>query len=254
VSRIYGQNAVEDLLRTQPDAIARVLVAKGLRRADAFLEQVRAAGIVITEVDAAELKRRSGGRGAAALAADLRLAPAMDVDDLVAEAAAGPLVLALDGVTDPHNLGAIMRSAAAFGARAVITTERRAAPLNDAAVRASAGAVAHIPLIRVTNLARSLRTLQKGGYWVVASLAEGGQLLWEIDLTGPIVLVVGAEGAGVRHGVAALSDLSAHLPLPGPIQSLNASVFAGIAAAEAARQRRLVGAGKSPTKSGQNAG
>jgi 23S rRNA (guanosine2251-2'-O)-methyltransferase len=161
----------------------------------------------------------------------------MDIADLVAESSSGPLVVALDGVTDPHNLGAIIRSAAAFGALAVVTTERRAAPLNDAAVRASAGAVAHMPLIRVTNLSRSLRELQAGGYWVVASLAEGGQPLWEIDLTGPIVLVVGAEGAGVRRGIAAVCDLAASLPLPGPVQSLNASVFAGIAAAEVARQR-----------------
>jgi len=238
VSRVYGQNAVEDLLRTQPDAIARVLVAIGHRRADDLLAKVRAAGIRVDEVSAEELRSRSGGRGASAVGADIRRAVAIDIADLVAESASSPLVVALDGVTDPHNLGAIIRSAAAFGARAVVSTERRAAPLNDAAVRASAGAVAHIPLLRVTNLARSLRDLQAGGYWVVASLAEGGQPLWEIDLTGPIVLVVGAEGAGVRHGIAAVSDLAASLPLPGPVQSLNASVFAGIALAEVARQRR----------------
>ena len=169
--------------------------------------------------------------------ADLRYAAPTDVQALAALASESPFIIALDGVTDPHNLGAIMRSAAAFGAVAVMTTERRSAPLNDAAVRASAGAVAHVPLLRVTNLARSLRELQKAGYWVVASLAEGGQPLWHLDLTGAIILVVGAEGAGVRPNVAATSDYAATLPLPGPIQSLNASVFAGIAASEVARQR-----------------
>ena len=245
MSRIYGQNAVEDLLRTQPSAIARVVVARGFTRARDFIERVEAAGVEVREVPAEELRRRSGGRGAVSVGADLRIAAPLSVHDLVDAAGDNPLVLALDGVTDPHNLGAIIRSAAAFGAQAVLTTERRSAPLNDAAVRASAGAVAHVPLIRVTNLARSLRALQAGGYWVVASLADGGQPLWEIDLTGPIVLVIGAEGAGVRPGVAKVSDLSAHLPLPGPVQSLNASVFAGIAAAEAARQRRAAASKKS---------
>ena len=91
--------------------------------------------------------------------------------------------------------------------------------------------------MRVTNLARALRDLQKAGYWVVASMAEGGQPLWRLDLTGAIIVIVGAEGAGVRPGVAQTSDFIATLPLPGPIQSLNASVFAGIAASEVARQR-----------------
>lgn len=237
MSRIYGQNAVDDLLATQPDAIERVLIAAGTPRLEAFVARCRAQGLHVDEVPADALKRRSGGRGAVSIGADLRLPPSTDLHALEALAHEAPFIIALDGVTDPHNLGAIMRSAAAFGARAVVTTERRSAPLNDAAVRASAGAVAHIPLVRVTNLARALRGLKKAGYWVVASLAEGGEALWKLDLTGAIVVVVGAEGAGVRPGVAAVSDFAATLELPGPIQSLNASVFAGIAAAEVAKQR-----------------
>lgn len=238
MSRLYGQNAVEDLLKTQPEAIARILIARGTARLEGLLATAEALNIRIDEVSSDELKRRSGGRGAVSIGADIRRAPAIDLHGLSALAGQSPFIIALDGVTDPHNLGAIMRSAAAFGARAVLATERRAAPLNDAAVRASAGAVAHVPLLRVTNLARALRMLKKAGYWVVSSLAEQGQPLWELDLAGPIVLVVGAEGAGVRHGIASLSDMHATLPLPGPVQSLNASVFAGIAAAEVARQRR----------------
>ncbi|MGB0590945.1 MAG: 23S rRNA (guanosine(2251)-2'-O)-methyltransferase RlmB [Myxococcota bacterium] len=239
MSRLYGQNAVEDLLQTHPAAIARVLIARGASSLDAFASRVREQGIPVKEVAPAELKRRSGGRGAVSVGADLRYATPIDLQGLAALAPEAPFILALDGVTDPHNLGAIMRSAAAFGAAALITTERRSAPLNDAAVRASAGAVAHVPLLRVTNLPRALRELKKAGYWVVASLAEGGQPLWELDLTDAIILLVGAEGAGVRPGVAAVSDFTATLPLPGPVQSLNASVFAGIAASEAARQRAV---------------
>mgnify|MGYP001394328950 CR=1 FL=1 len=237
MSRLYGQNAVEDLLNTHPAAIARVLIVRGAAKLDTFATMVRDQGIPVKEVAPEELKRRSGGRGAVSVGADLRYAPPSDVQTLAALAPEAPFIIALDGVTDPHNLGAIMRSAAAFGAAAVLTTERRSAPLNDAAVRASAGAVAHVPLVRVTNLARALRDLQKAGYWVVASMAEGGQPLWRLDLTGAIIVIVGAEGAGVRPGVAQTSDFSATLPLPGPIQSLNASVFAGIAASEVARQR-----------------
>ncbi len=236
--RIYGQNAVEDLIATQVSAIARILVSDVRSSQTAtFAQKCKAMDLRVDVVPHDELRRRSGGRGAVSVGADLHMAPACGLRELESMAAQGSFLLALDGITDPHNLGAIMRSAAAFGASAVLTTERRAAPLNDAAVRASAGAVAHVPLVRVTNLARALRSLKKAGYWVVASTAEGGTPLWQIDLTGAIVVVIGAEGAGVRHGVAAASDFSATLPLPGPLQSLNASVFAGIAAAEVARQR-----------------
>ena len=241
MSRLYGQNAVEDLLTTHPDSIFRVLIARGSQRLTPFVDKCEALGLRVDIVSPEELKRRSGGRGAVSVGADLHVAPPCDLKELEAMSSQAPFIVALDGVTDPHNLGAIIRSAAAFGAAAVLTTERRSAPLNDAAVRASAGAVAHVPLVRVTNLARALRALKKAGYWVVASLAEGGQPLWELDLTGAIVVVVGAEGAGVRPGVAAASDFSATLPLPGPLQSLNASVFAGIAAAEVARQRSAPG-------------
>ncbi len=237
MSRLYGQNAVEDLLKAQPSAIARVLVVEGSSRMEPFLDQCRARGVRVHFVHADELRRRSGGRGAVSVGADLRIASGCELTDLERQAAENPFVIALDGITDPHNLGAIMRSAAAFGASAVLTTSRRSAPLNDAAVRASAGAVAHVPLVRVTNLARALRSLKKAGYWVVASLAEGGVPMSKLDLKGAIVLIVGAEGTGVREKVAELSDFALTVHLPGPIQSLNASVFAGIAAAEVARQR-----------------
>ncbi|MGM0574924.1 MAG: 23S rRNA (guanosine(2251)-2'-O)-methyltransferase RlmB [Myxococcota bacterium] len=244
MSRIFGRRAIEDLMRTDPGAVAGLVVPLGdLGDAERRLvEHARDLGIEIREAPADERRRRSGARGGARLGADVRVAGDVDLDTLHAEPGEPSLVLALDGITDPHNLGAIMRTAAVYGARAVVVAKDRAAPLNDAAVRASAGGVAHVPLVRVVNLARALRTLADRGYWVMGTRLEEGQPLWEADLTGPIVLVLGAEGRGLRPGVAKACDLAIHLPTPGPVQSLNVSVFAGVACAEVARQRREVAA------------
>ena len=235
--RLYGANAVQDVLEVNPDAIARVLIVEGARLEPDLERMMHEAGLSAETVPATEMKQRAGRRGAVRIGADLRRPPELDCESLGALAHEGKLVVALDGITDPHNLGAIMRSAAAFGALAVMTTERRAAPLNDAAVRASAGAVAHIPLVRVVNLARALRSLQKAGYWIAGTLPTTGQPPWEVDLTGPLVVVIGAEGPGIRPGVQSVCDLAVRLDLPGQIKALNASVFTGIMLAESAKQR-----------------
>lgn len=146
------------------------------------------------------------------------------------------LLVILDGVTDPHNLGAIIRSAECAGAHGVIIPERRAVGLTPAAVRASAGAVEHLPVARVTNLARLMETLQQQGVWVAAADMQGENYL-EVDLTGPLALVVGAEGEGVSRLVLERSDRRIALPLAGKIDSLNASVAAGILLYEVRRQR-----------------
>ena len=240
MSRIYGRHAVEELLDRHPAAIAAVVVAtQRLRSEDeALVARVRSAGIPVREVDAAELKRRSGGRGAVRLGCDVRVATIDGIEALGAPGPADPvLVLALDGVTDPHNLGAVLRSAAAFGARAVLTTRDRSAPLNDAAVRASAGGVAYVPVVRVTNLPRALRHLKTQGFWVAGTHVADGTPLWQAPLDGPIVVVLGAEGRGLRPGVLRACDSQLHLPLPGSVQALNVSVFAGIVCAEVARRR-----------------
>ncbi|PIE65820.1 MAG: 23S rRNA (guanosine(2251)-2'-O)-methyltransferase RlmB [Deltaproteobacteria bacterium] len=236
MSRIYGLNAVEELIEAAPGAVAGVLYAGEPQGAVAqAIERARAAGLAVRRVAPSALRSRSGRRGGASLGADLRSAPSFDLDDLALEPA--PLIVALDQVTDPHNLGAVMRSAAAFGAAAVVVTKDRSAPLNDAAVRSSAGAVAYVPLIRVTNLARALRRLGAQGVWTVGTAADGPQTLWDLDLTPPTAIVLGAEGKGLRPNVRKRCDLVAALPLPGEVGSLNVSVTAGIALAEAARQR-----------------
>jgi 23S rRNA (guanosine2251-2'-O)-methyltransferase len=241
VSRVFGRNAIEELLHASPGSLTSLLLARGRLRPEdePVLHAARDLGLPVREVDPDDLRRDAGGRGGVRLAADVRLAPPLDPTDLRAEPGMPdpPLLLALDGVTDPHNLGAVVRSAAAAGAHAVLVPKDRAAPLNDAAVRASAGAVAHVPVSRVTNLARTLRELRDRGFWAIATAAGEGNALWDADLRGPLVLVLGAEGTGLRPGVRSACDLAVHLPLPGPVRSLNVSVFAGVVLAEAIRQR-----------------
>ncbi len=239
MSRIYGRHAVEELLDRHPEAVAAVVVAAGRLRSEdeALLARARSAGVTVREVGSQDLKQRSGGRGAIRIGADIRVASIDDLDALTPAQGESPLVVALDGVTDPHNLGAILRTAAVFEARAIIVPRDRSAPLNDAAVRASAGGVAHVPLHRVVNLSRSLRQLKEVGYWTVGAHVDHGSSLWDAQLTGPLVLVLGAEGSGIRPGVLRACDSVVHLPTAGPVGSLNVSVFAGIACAEVARQR-----------------
>jgi 23S rRNA (guanosine2251-2'-O)-methyltransferase len=240
VSRIYGAHAVAELLASIPEAVTAVLVAEGSDVDPSILERAKQLGVPIRHLPADQLRQRSGGRGGASLGADLTLASCSGIESLTASPGTSSVILALDGVTDPHNLGAILRSAGAFGVAAVVVPRDRSAPLNDAAIRASAGAVAHVPLVRVTNLARTLRQLKDQGYWVLGADAGEGDKLWEADLSGPVVFVLGAEGAGLRPGVLRACDLRIHLPTPGKTKSLNVSVFTGILCAEA--QRRASGA------------
>jgi len=235
VSRVYGANAVGEVLTHAPGAVERLLVPRGEREGP-LVAQAHAAGVPVVSVSRAELQRRAGGRGGVGLAADIRIASPPPLDAL---GGPGFLGVALDGVTDPHNLGAIVRSAAALGADAVIVPTRGSAPLNDAAVRASAGAVAYLPVLRVVNLARAIRALREAGVWSWAAAPEADRSLYAVDLREPSLLVLGAEGPGLRPNVARACDGAVSLPLGGAVASLNVSVFAGVALSEAARQRAL---------------
>jgi len=242
MTRLFGSNAVEDLLQQAPDAIRGVLFA-GPLDADArrVLDAARAAGVPVREASHDELRQRSGGRGGASIAADVRVAPGLDPDQL--DPITQPIVVALDQVTDPHNLGAILRSTAAFGGAAVIVPRDHAAPLNDAALRASAGAAAHVPIARVTNLARTLNDLHDRGYWPCAVTGDAPADAWSTDLASlPLVLVLGSEGSGLRPLVRRACKLAVRLPISGAVRSLNVSVAAALALAEVARQRASAGA------------
>jgi 23S rRNA (guanosine2251-2'-O)-methyltransferase len=147
------------------------------------------------------------------------------------------VVVVLDGVEDPHNFGAIVRSAAACGARAVLFGKDRAAPISPASVKSAAGAMEYVDLVQCTNLVRALKAMQQAGFWVAALDAEAPQTLWQADLTGRIALVIGSEGKGIRPLVRKNCDLHLRIPLTGPITSLNASVSAAMALSECLRQR-----------------
>ncbi len=161
-------------------------------------------------------------------------------DDLMAACgeAKDPLVLALDGVQDPHNLGACLRTADACGALAVVVPKDRAAQVNPTVRKVAAGAAETTPVVPVTNLSRSLKLFKDAGLWVVGAAAEGQSLAWEADLTGPRVIVMGAEGSGLRELTRRNCDLLVRLPQLGAVESLNVSVATGMLLYEVLRQRR----------------
>lgn len=240
---VYGVNPVRELLRAGGEGLAELWLAEGAERPRAFSELERMARGLGAKVRAAprpRLDRLAGGaahQGVVAVVADYRY---RDVEDLLAAARARgepPLLVALDGVEDPQNLGAVIRSAHALGAHGVILPRDRAAGVTPAAAKASAGAVEHCPVARVANLSRTLERLKEEGVWSVAAVPDGDRALPEVDLAGPTALVVGGEGEGVRPLVRRTCDFTARIPMAGRVGSLNASAAAAIALYEAARQR-----------------
>jgi 23S rRNA (guanosine2251-2'-O)-methyltransferase len=159
------------------------------------------------------------------------------VEEILAQAGSPGLVVVLDGIEDPHNLGAILRSAEVAGADGVIIPQRRSAPLSAAAIKASAGAASHLKVARSANTARAIEQLKEAGYWITGFDAELGRPLWEVDLTAPTVLVLGSEGSGMHRLVKEKCDFLASIPMRGKVSSYNVSVAAGIALYEVLRQR-----------------
>jgi 23S rRNA (guanosine2251-2'-O)-methyltransferase len=244
---VYGQHAVTALLRSNPGQVARLLVLAGRHdgRMQKLLQQARREGIAITELARAELDRRCNGNHQGVIAelsgaADEAAGPSWREEDLPAlvEASPEPLLLVLDGVTDPHNLGACLRSADAAGVTAVIAPRDKAAGLTPVVRKVACGAAESVPFIQVTNLARTLQQLQAQGVWVVGTAGEAGQSLFEQSLTGPLALVMGAEGSGMRRLTKEHCDFLVNLPMAGSVSSLNVSVATGICLFEAVRQRR----------------
>jgi 23S rRNA (guanosine2251-2'-O)-methyltransferase len=210
-----------------------------LRRARDLDElRAEAKGLPIEEVDRDELDRLAEGVTHQGVVLRADPLPILGLKEWLGWASSqGGLVVVLDGVEDPRNFGAIVRSASACGASAVLFAKDRAAPLSPASVKAAAGAMEYMDLIRITNVSRSLQSLKDAGYWTAALTAEGDQVLWDADFRGPMALVIGNEGKGIRPLVLAQCDLKLRIPLQGPITSLNASVSAAIALAECMRQR-----------------
>jgi len=240
---IYGVNPVRELLRAGGEGTSELWLAEGGTRAAAMGDLERlggAAGAKVRTAPRAKLDRLAGTdrhQGVVAVVADYRYA---DLDEILGRAEASgrpPLVVVLDGVEDPHNLGAIIRSAHALGAHGVVIPKDRAVGITPAAAKASAGAVERCAVARVTNVAKTLEALKEAGVWSIALAADGDRPLAEADLAGPTALVLGSEGEGLRPLVRKTCDLSAYIPMSGDLDSLSVSASAAVALYEAARQR-----------------
>lgn len=243
---VLGRNPVVEALRAKVPATA-LYVAQGIDADERVSEAVAIAGkarISLLEVSRSELDRltdRGLHQGMALQVPPFQHAHPSDLLE-TALAASVPLLIALDGVTDPRNLGAVVRSAAAFGAQGVLVPERRAAGMTAAAWRSSAGAAARLPVARCTNLVRTLKTYREAGLFVVGLAGDGATSLDALELaTEPLVLVVGSEGAGLGRLVEETCDLTVSIPMAGGTESLNAGIAAAVVLAEVARRRRLTG-------------
>ena len=238
---LFGFHAVTARLRTRPESV-HALYISGTRH-DARMRDITArahnAGITIHTVDDARLLQLTGhGRhqGIAALVDEAL--PYVTIDDVFQSVDEPALFVVLDGVTDPHNLGACLRSADAFGAHALIVPKDRAVGVNATVAKAASGAADTVPVIAVTNLARTLRDLKARDVWIVGAEA-GGESLFDADVTGPIAWVLGAEGAGLRRLTRESCDRIVGIPLQGSVESLNVSVATGICLYATRRARHL---------------
>jgi 23S rRNA (guanosine2251-2'-O)-methyltransferase len=235
-------HAVRVMLERHPQRVLAVRLAehRGDPRARAIEELARAQDRPLQRVDGKALHRELGEVAHQGVAADIEaLAPWGEEELLAALAGAtAPLILALDGVQDPHNLGACLRTADACGALAVIVPRDRAAQLTPTVRKVAVGAAETTPVVAVTNLVRTLRLLKDANLWVVGADAAAGKQAWEVDLKGAAVLVLGAEGSGLRHLTRDNCDFMVRLPLQGAVESLNVSVAAGMLLYEAVRQRQ----------------
>ncbi|MGC4811396.1 23S rRNA (guanosine(2251)-2'-O)-methyltransferase RlmB [Micromonospora sp. DT228] len=241
---LVGRNPVLEALRAQVPATA-LYVAQGIDMDDRINEIIRTAadrGIANLEISRAELDRMTGGVLHQGVGLQVPPFAYQPFEDMVAAALEqqAPLLVALDGVTDPRNLGAVIRSAAAFGAQGVFVPERRAAGITATAWRTSAGAAARVPVAQVTNLTRSLKACRDAGFMVVGLDADGDTDLYDLEAAvGPLVVVVGSEGRGLSRLVGETCDLTVSIPMISEVESLNASVAAAVTLAEVARRRSV---------------
>ena len=240
---LFGFHAVGVRLRTAPTSIEEVYFDPTRRdaRMRQFVERAREAGVRLIEADSLRLARLCGNhghQGVAARAQVLQIQDSLDalIDSLTPENPA--LLLVLDGVTDPHNLGACLRVADGAGSQAVIAPKDHAVGINPTVTKVASGAAETVPYFMVTNLARTLRDLQSQGIWVIGTSDDAPQSLYEVDLRGPVALVLGAEGAGIRQLTRKTCDQLVRIPMQGAVESLNVSVASGVCLYEARRQRR----------------
>lgn len=239
---LAGFHAVAGRLASAPESIAALYVDPQRHdpRMRRLCGQAEAAGVRIMRADARRLHGLAGAVPHQGVVAVCEAPAALHrtLDDVLADVDAGTLLLLLDGITDPRNLGACLRTADAAGAKAVIVPRDRSASMTPAVAKAAAGAAESTPLVTVTNLARAMEQIKEAGLWIAGAAGEADALLYDLDLTGPIAWVLGAEGEGLRRLTREKCDWLARIPMGGQVESLNVSVAAGICLFETVRQRR----------------
>ena len=240
----YGLHAVEALLKHNHDSIIHLYVLQGRNdeRIETVLTRATRLTIPVTALSRAELDQKVEGvhQGVLAECKPLQLERSEGfLKQLLAGLEHAPFLLVLDGVTDPHNLGACIRSAEAAGVDAVIVPKDKSALMTPVVRKVACGAAESLPFIAVTNLVRTLKFLQESGIWVLGAAGEATQSIYKSDLRGPLALVMGSEGAGMRRLTREQCDVLFAIPMAGEISSLNVSVSAGVCLFEAVRQRRL---------------
>jgi len=243
MDKLTGIHAVKEALEARRP-IDRIAIAKGRQdtRVEEIVQLARKQGVPVRFEDRGQLDRLANSKDHQGVVALAAARAAASLEDILAHAnAAAPgqlgLIVLLDGVEDPHNLGAIIRTALAAGAHGVVIPERRAAGLTDTVARASAGALAHLPVAKVTNLVRTMEELKEAGYWLVGLDEQGEKNYTEVDYTSPVGMVLGSEGQGLHELTRKRCDFVVSLPTTGPVKSLNVSVAAGVVLFEAIRQR-----------------
>jgi len=244
--RVVGRNPVREVLEREASRVEKILVQQeGGRAVEALRRAAAAAGVPIQYVPAKRLQHEAGGLPHQGVIAFLTPISYHDVDDLLSAIAPDletvqrtkPMLLLLDGINDPHNFGAILRTAVAAGVQGVIVPTQHMAPVSAAVIKASAGMAMRLPIARVGNLADVIGQLKERGYWVIGAEGEGTTSVWEMDWDRPLALVMGGEGRGMRPRVAGACDMWVSIPMRGDAESLNVSVATGILLFAAARSR-----------------
>ena len=238
---LFGFHAVTVRLKTAPQSVTEIHVDASRRdaRMRQFVQRAQDAGAKLVDSDAERLAGLAGGQRHQGVVARVQPLPARhSLDEVLDDVAGPPLVLVLDGVTDPHNLGACLRVADGAGAHAVVAPKDHAVGLNATVAKVASGAAETVPYLMVTNLARTLTELKERELRIIGTSEDAELTIFDVDLSGPLALVLGAEGAGLRQFTRKTCDELVRIPMQGAVESLNVSVAAGICLYEALRQRR----------------